>query len=185
MSKRITRRHAVGALASSICLPSIAMSQPTSMPPEVASSLSKAQLQGQASLRFFGLLVYDARLWTPPNFEADRYDSQAFGLELEYARKLEGPAIAERSIAEMKRIGDFSDAQSKAWLGVMLQAFPDVGAKDRLVGMHDGKGGVRFFFNGKPTATLADKDYARLFFGIWLSPRTSSPGLRASLIGQG
>ncbi len=185
MPSHLTRRHALGALATSICLPSIAMSLPSNQPPEVASALNKAQLLGQASLRFFGLLVYDARLWTRADFDAERYDSQAFGLELEYARKLEGMAIAERSIAEMKRIGDFSDAQSKAWLSAMLQAFPDVGAKDRLVGLHDGRGGVRFYFNGKPTATLADKDFARLFFGIWLSPRTSSPALRASLIGQG
>lgn len=180
----LDRRQALCALASTLSAPAMAMTLTTTMPPEVASSLSKAQLQGQASLRFFGLLVYDARLWAPADFDAERYDAQAFGLELEYARKLEGPAIAERSIAEMKRIGDFTEAQSRNWMALMLQAFPNVGARDRLVGVHDGRGGVRFFFNGKQTAAVVDKDYARLFFGIWLSPRTSSPSLRASLIGQ-
>lgn len=153
-------------------------------PAEVAAQLTKAQLRGQANLRFFGLLVYEARLWTAPAFDADSYASQPFALELEYARKLEGSAIAERSIAEMKRVGDFNDAQSRQWLALMMQAFPDVGAKDRLVGLHDGKGRVRFYFNGKLTADINDKDYARLFFGIWLSPKTSAPALRAALMGQ-
>ncbi len=157
----------------------------TAIPAEVTTGLSQAQLLGRANLRFFGLLVYEARLWTPPTFDPQRYDSQAFALELEYARKLSGPDIAERSIAEMRRVGDFSEAQSKAWLAFMMQAFPNVGAQDRLTGVHDGRGGVRFFFNGKQTAATTDKDYARLFFGIWLSPKTSAPALRASLIGQG
>lgn len=167
--------HAMNAITESAA---------TAQPPEVASHLGKAQLRGRASLRFFGLLVYEARLWTGPTFDADNYASQPFALELEYARKLEGPAIAERSIAEMRRVGDFSEAQSRQWLALMMQAFPNVGAKDRLVGVHDGKGRVRFYFNGKLTTDINDKDYARLFFGIWLSNKTSAPALRAALMGQ-
>jgi hypothetical protein len=40
------------------------------------------------------------------------------------------------------------------------------------------------YFNGKPTAAINDKAFARLFFGIWLSPKTSAPGLRNALIGK-
>ena len=156
----------------------------TTVPAEVASDLKQVQLRGRAPLRFFGLLVYEARLWAQPAFEAERYDQLPFALELEYARKLEGPAIAERSIAEMRRVGEFTEAQSKAWLAFMNQAFPNVGAQDRLTGVHDGAGGVRFYFNGKQTAATQDKAYARLFFGIWLSPKTSAPGLRNALIGK-
>lgn len=176
----LTPLHAPSALAMNATVSSLIVA-----PAEVTAGLSQAQLQGRANLRFFGLLVYEARLWTAPTFDPQRYDSQAFALELEYARKLNGPDIAERSIAEMKRVGDFSEAQSKTWLAFMMQAFPNVGAQDRLTGIHDGRGGVRFFFNGKQTAVTADKDFARLFFGIWLSPKTSAPALRASLIGQG
>lgn len=157
---------------------------PTTAPTEVVSDLQRAQLRGRAPLRFFGLLVYEARLWTASAFEPERYDQLPFALELEYARKLEGDAIAERSVAEMRRVGEFTDAQSKAWLAFMNQAFPNVGAQDRLTGLHDGAGGVRFFFNGKPTAAINDKAFARLFFGIWLSPKTSAPGLRNALIGK-
>lgn len=152
-------------------------------PPEVLAALPKAQLIGKGNLRFFGLLVYEARLWAAPSFKPAAYDTQPFALELEYARKLDGSSIAERSVAEMRRVGSFSDDQARAWLGLMTQAFPNVAAKDRLVGLHDGKGGVRFLYNGKLTANTSDRDYARLFFGIWLDPQTSAPALRQALIG--
>ncbi|MDE1998008.1 MAG: chalcone isomerase family protein [Burkholderiales bacterium] len=185
----LSRRQALLAWTVMSTLPTQAMTTasiaPLHTPPaEVASSLRSARLVGQGNLRFFGLLVYEARLWAAPAFESSQYDSQPFALELQYARKLDGPDIAERSIAEMRRVGDFTEAQSKVWLALMLQAFPNVGAQDRLTGVYDGRGRVRFFFNGKQTAEIQDKDYARLFFGIWLSPKTSAPALRSALVGQ-
>lgn len=157
---------------------------PIVAPAEVVTAIQAAQLHGRAPLRFFGLLVYEARLWTQLVFDATRYDQLPFALELEYARKLEGAAIAERSIAEMRRVDNFSEVQAKKWLALMTQAFPDVKAQDRLTGVHDGAGSVRFYFNGKETAAIQDKSFARLFFGIWLSPKTSSPALRSALIHQ-
>ena len=44
--------------------------------------------------------------------------------------------------------------------------------------------GARFFFNGRASGELAEAEFARLFFGIWLSPRTSEPALREQLLGR-
>lgn len=153
-------------------------------PAEVSDAVSRPRLVGHGSLRFFGLQVYEARLWAAPSFDArQRYDSQPFALELLYARKLDGAAIAERSIAEMKRVGPFGAAQAKAWLTAMTQAFPPVVAGDRLVGVNSGGGAVRFFHNGHETAALEDAEFGRLFFGIWLAAQTSAPALREALLG--
>lgn len=180
---RLSRRAVIaGALSNLIGRPMQALATP--LPPsELRTELPRARLIGQGTLRFFGLLVYEARLWAPQKFQADRYEQQAFALELTYARKLDGEAIAERSIAEMRRIAPFADAQEKRWLAAMKIAFPDVGANDRLLGFNNGQGGVRFFHNGRLTTQLEDHEYARLFFGIWLAPQTSAPALRASLLG--
>ncbi len=155
----------------------------STLPAEVTAALPRARLVGHGSLRFFGLQVYEARLWAAPGFDGQRYDSQPFALELLYSRKLDGAAIAERSIAEMKRVAPFGAAQSKAWLAAMTQAFPSVVAGDRLVGLQAGGGRVRFFHNGRETAAIDDADFGRLFFGIWLSPQTSAPALRDALLG--
>ncbi|WP_419964754.1 chalcone isomerase family protein [Pelomonas caseinilytica] len=154
-------------------------------PAELATALPRAQLRGTGVLRFFGLRVYEARLWTSPGFQPDDYARQPFALELVYDRRLEGAAIAERSVAEMRRIGSFDEARAKRWLALMKQAFPDVAATDRLTGLSDGQGEVRFFHNGRETAQTVDADYARLFFGIWLAPQTSAPALRQALLGTG
>lgn len=154
------------------------------VPPEALSRLGTLQLTGQGNLRFFGLLVYDIRLWASSRFMAELYDRHPFVLELQYARKLEGAAIAERSIAEMRRVGSFDEAQAQRWVALMKQAFPNVKAQDRLSGAHDGEGGVQFFFNGQLTGAIHDARFAQLFFGIWLHPKTSAPSLRSALIGD-
>ena len=154
-------------------------------PPEIAAELPTAVLQGRGTLRFFGLAVYEARLWAAAGFEAERYPALPFALELRYARALAGQAIAERSIAEMRRGGSLDDEQARRWQLSMTRAFPNVVAGDRLTGMSQPDGTTRFFHNGQPTSTLVDPAFARRFFGIWLATTTSEPGLRRQLIGQG
>jgi len=181
MSRRLSFQLAAAvALTPCTMLPALA---DIPVPAEVKSALPQARLQGSGVLRFFGLRVYEARLWTAPGFVADDYARQPFALELIYDRRLEGQAIAERSVAEMRRVGTFDEATAKRWLALMVKAFPDVVANDRLLGLHDGQGDVSFFHNGKLTAQLVDADYARLFFGIWLARQSSAPALREALLG--
>lgn len=155
----------------------------TPPPPEVASELPAATLQGNATMRFFGLAIYEVRLWAAAGFAPERYDTQPFALELRYARRLDGAAIAERSIAEMRRAGPVDDMQARVWQSAMTRAFPDVIAGDRLTGVNQADGTTRFFHNERPTAGISDPEFARRFFGIWLAPTTSEPALRRRLIG--
>lgn len=163
-----------------------AAAAPVAAPPAEAAALGSAvRLQGRGALRFFGLLVYEARLWVGTGFTADRFDSHAFALELQYARELEGAAIAQRSTVEMRRPGTATDSQLRAWQTAMLRAFPDVAPGDRLTGVHVPGEATRFFHNGRPTSSVADPTFARAFFGIWLAATTSEPRLRQQLIGPG
>ena len=152
-------------------------------PPELREELPAARLAGQGRLRFFGLSVYDARLWltTAPGPEPW---VQPLALELAYTRDLVGAQIAERSLTEMRRVGEVSPPQAERWLAQMRQLFPDVRAGDRITGVHRPGEGARFFLNGRRLGEVADAAFARLFFAIWLSPRTSEPGLRAQLLGE-
>ena len=190
---RAHRRQALAWGAACALVPSLtamsklthAMTTTADLPIELRSTLPAGRLVGKGVLRFFGLRVYEARLWAAPGFPPGDYARHPFALELVYDRKLEGMAIAERSIAEMRRVGSFTEEQARQWLELMKQAFPDVQAQDRLLGLNDGQGEVRFFHNGRQTAQLRDAEYARLFFGIWLSPQTSAPAMRSSLLGLG
>jgi hypothetical protein len=156
---------------------------PLAPPPECGVAAAQWQLIGQGALQFFGVSVYQARLWAAPGFDADRYTCLPFVLAMDYQRRLSAQVIAERSLAEMRRIGSFTEAQASQWLPKMRHAFGDVQAGDRISGQHDGQGELRFARNGQLSGEWIDPDFARLFFGIWLSPLTVVPTLRALLTG--
>ena len=133
-------------------------------------------------LRFWGFDVYDARLWTSPSFRHSQATQFPFALELQYLRRLEGGAIASRSLDEMRRLATLTDAQAQGWLLAMREVFPDVKEGDRITGVNVPGEGVEFWVNGQRVGDVKDTAFANLFFGIWLNERTSEPKLRAQLL---
>lgn len=145
--------------------------------------LAGSRLLGEASLRYWGLQIYHARLWTLPMLQADQVVDHPLVLELQYQRELKGRAIAERSLSEMLRAGPIPEQQSQQWLAHMQRIFPDVKNGDRLTGqLHPGQG-ISFGLNGQPIGRVDDPEFARRFLGIWLAPTTSQPDLRLALLG--
>jgi hypothetical protein len=156
----------------------------TAAPAELAADLPGARLQGSGLLRFFGLKVYEVRLWLGSQPLADDWAATPLALELQYDRTLYGAQIAERSLKEMRRQGDIGAADADRWLGAMKQVFPDVKENDRITGLNLPGVGARFFVNGALKGDIRDPQFARLFFGIWLSEKTSEPALRNALLGR-
>jgi hypothetical protein len=182
-----TRRALLAALCPPVtllALSSAARGQQVAVPPELTRDLAGARLQGQGRLSFLGLHIYDARLWVGETPLSADWHSLPLALELIYARTLKGELIAERSLKEMKRQADLPDARAERWLGGMKQLFPDVKEGDRITGLQLPGVGVRFFINGQAKGELRDAEFARLFFGIWLSDKTSEPALRDALLGK-
>lgn len=176
--------------------PTPTASEATPRPPARTSTVADShplwpgsRLQGEATLRFWGLRIYHARLWTRPDFRAQPQATpladQALLLELQYLRDLQGPAIAERSLQEMRRSPDFPEAQATRWLATLQRLLPDVRAADRLSGQYLPGQGLQFWHNDRPIGRVDDLDLARRFMGIWLAPTTSEPAMRLALLGLG
>lgn len=159
-----------------------AAAAPNLPPAHVADVIPGAIFSGSTRMRFLGFDVYDAALWVAPGFKAAQYGQSALVLELTYLRSLNGRSIAQRSLTEMRRAGEFSEAQEQRWLAAMQVSFPDVKANDRITGVHNPVSGARFWFNGIARAPVNEPEFSRLFFGIWLSPATSEPKLRTALL---
>jgi Chalcone isomerase-like len=173
------------ALLAALLLPAAAWATKPSTPPaEVSASLPGAGLQGTGRLRYLGLHIYDAALWSSAHVTSGDALDTALAIELRYARSLRGALIAERSLDEMKRVGEFSEADGQRWLEAMKQIFPDVKAGDRLTGLHRPREGAAFFVNGRAAGEVRDAQFAQIFFAVWLSPRTSQPALRSALLGK-
>ena len=94
--------------------------------------------------------------------------------------------IATRSITEMRRSATISEAQANVWMEEMQRVIPNVKPGDRVMGIHRPKigteGGAQFWINGRQSGEIRDAEFARLFFGIWLSPKTSEPKMRLALL---
>ena len=136
---------------------------------------------GSGELRFLGLAIYQARLWVSPAFEASDYAMHPLALELTYQRGFSAAAIAKRSLQEMQRIGPITAQQAARWQQALQTALPDVKRGDRLLGVYQPGAGALFKMGGRVVGEVPDAEFARLFFGIWLSPHTSEPALRQAL----
>jgi hypothetical protein len=161
-------------------LPLFAQAMPP-LPQAVAGRLPGVSLAGKGQLRWFGLHIYDAALWTRsdvPNVENE------FALDIHYARNIPAQRLVATSAKEIRRLGLGNDALLDAWSAEMARVFPDISKGDRLTGVNMPGKGVEFYHNGRFAGLIKDAQFARAFFSIWLDPRTREPGLRKSLVGQ-
>jgi hypothetical protein len=157
--------------------------QTASLPPPVVADMAETKSltqRGDAVMRFFGLKVYDIRLWTPSK---PHRDEDLFALELVYDLGLKGAEIAKRSADEMRKIGYRDEAKLKRWTDAMARIFPDVKQGDTLIGVSVPGKEARFYSRDKFIAAVPDPEFAQAFFGIWLSEKTSEPKLRERLLG--
>lgn len=145
------------------------------------------RLQGEGEMRWFGLSLYQARLWVPPRerfpLEGTPEPGLSFALELRYARDFDGDRLAGASIDELRRLGWADKSQLERWGVELAKVFPNVKQGEVIVGRHLAGGAAEFFHQGQRTGRIDDPQLATAFFAIWLDPRTREPQLRARLLG--
>lgn len=149
--------------------------------PDIAADVPGARVAGQGGFTWFGMKIYDARLWVG---DAGYVPDAPFALELRYARALSGARIAEASAGQMEKTGGGTPDQRAAWLSRMRALFPDVKEGSTITGVFLPGGAVRFHLDGADLGTIAEPGFAQAFAGIWLSPRTTAPRLREALLKQ-
>jgi hypothetical protein len=162
------------------------LASPVGSPPApVAAAIAGPRLAGEGPLRWFGLRVYQARLWVGADgLDPERLQRTPFALDLQYSRAIGGAAIAEASHREIARLGHGTEPQRQRWLDAMRRIFPDVGEGDRLTGVHQPGAGVSFFKNDRRVGGIDDPAFAAAFFSIWLDARTVAPELRSALLAR-
>ena len=65
----------------------------------------------------------------------------------------------------------------------MKRVFPDVKEGTQLVGLYQPGGATQFLRDGQPAGDIADPEFGKAFFSIWLHPKTSATKLRVALFG--
>ena len=164
-------------LAAALLAPLAVLAQ--TLPLSLADPKLDLREAGTGLLRYWGLQIYQARLWVSNGrFNID----QPFALGMRYVRAFSGAAIAQSSSDEIRRLNLGTEAQRTQWDEAMRRVIPEIKAGDELLGMHWPQKGLEFFANGRTLGVIEDPAFARAFFAIWFDPRTRSTELRSALL---
>lgn len=152
-------------------------------PVAIADAMPNARISGEGKFTWFGLKLYDARLWVSDvGLELGQFSNTPFALDIHYSRSLDGKAIAEQSAKEIETLAFGDDSARSRWRDAMIRLFPNVSKGDRLIGIHLPGKATRFWLNGKALGSVDDPEFGSAFFAIWLDPRTKAPRLRQAMI---
>ena len=153
------------------------------LPAATANQFTHARNMGEATMRWFGLKLYDAQLWSEKTPQQFNYRTDRHVLELTYDKSFDGPKIAEKSREEIENQGVGTPQQLQQWQKKLTDAIPDVQKDTRLAALFTPGKGLTLYRDGQLQAELNDPELAVAFMGIWLDTRTSEPKLRERLIG--
>lgn len=173
----VTRMNRVGGVVLLACA---LTASANSLPEQITRDVKGLSVRGEAVMRFFGLKVYDVRLWTPMKPFSH---AEPFAVELVYDMALKGKDIADRSVKEMRQQGYSDDVKLRRWGDEMTRLFPDIQQGDTLIGVSIPSKEARFYNREKLIGSVADPEFAKAFFDIWLSEKSSEPRLRQKLLG--
>lgn len=169
----------VPLLASLFLMSGVAQAKPA----ELQGVVQAREPYGRSSLTWLFLKAYDVTLWTDaPTWSMDA----TFALSIQYNMSFSSEEIVERTLSEMKKVApNLTDRQLAQFAKPLGQLMPAVKSGDRLSAVHIPGRPVQFFLNGKGTGQMEADGFAAPFFGIWLSPRSSEPGIREDLLRLG
>ena len=139
------------------------------------------KLIGEGTLKVLMWEVYDLRLYTDG---ASFSWKNKFMLEFDYKRELKRERVIDASLKEFKLQPNVTDKDIKAWEVYLEQVIQPVQKDTKAIVMWVPEGQIVFNYEGSPTSTIENEDFARAFLNIWLGEKTSRPKLRSQLLGN-
>lgn len=151
------------------------------IPIPVQKNLSAYNLIGEAPMKFMGLKVYDAALWS----EAKEFSyDKRFAIHIKYNMSFTKENLAERSIDEIEINHDLSSRERREYLEKLNEIFVNIKKGDEKVALFDPKNGVTLFYNNQKIGEISSLKFARLFVDIWLDEKGSHPKVTKKLLGK-
>ena len=142
----------------------------------VGQALPGAELRGQATFRFLGLPLYQARLYTPGGQPLDWQKELA--LELTYLRKIPEADLIESTLQEFSRTGAPLPVKDQ-----LSRCFDDVGKGDRYLAVSNGPDEIMFWRNERQMCALTHPQIKQRFMTIFLGDNTRSQSFTRKLQG--
>lgn len=153
------------------------------LPDPVAQGPYALQQVGSGNLRWLGMQIYEASLWTANG----RYDGLAPGepvaLSLWYGRAFRRDELLRITGTAWKLLGETPPSQQQKWLAALRGVWFDVAKGHNLTAVVVPGRETRFYDQQRLLGRVDDPDFGPAFLAIWLHPRSVVGDLRVALLG--
>jgi hypothetical protein len=153
------------------------------LPEPVAREPYVFQPVGGGDLRWFGMKIYDASLWSLDG-RFDGLDSrQPLALSLWYGREFSRDELLRITGTAWALLDETTQAQQQQWLASLRGLWTDVAKGHNLTAVVMPGGETRFYDHRRLLGRIADPQFGPAFLAIWLHPRSVVGDLRTELLG--
>jgi hypothetical protein len=136
---------------------------------------------GQGTMSWLFMDIYQAALFSADgSYQPGQYPQ---ALSIRYQRDISKQALLKATRQEWQKLS-VDERLYRDWLHKLSQLWPEIKDGDNLTFLVANNGHGDFYHNGTWLGRIDSPAFSEAFLSIWLSPRTSEPGLRRQLLGE-
>lgn len=136
---------------------------------------------GRAKFTFLFWDIYKSTLFTKTGIYDDTLSDDLI-YKIEYLQDITAKELIIRTVEQWQHL-KINESQYQQFIPLLEVIWPDIKSGDSLTLYRSELASV-FYFNDKKIGAIANNKFGQLFVDIWLSPNTSEPELRKSLLAQ-
>jgi hypothetical protein len=156
------------------------------LPTSLVAEGFAAQRVGAGTLKWFGLDIYDAALWTPDGTFSGSY-AEPVAFTLSYRRSFSRDRLIDITRTAWRELALADEVQRQRWSGQLATIWIDVRKGSSMTTLVLPTGETRFYSADRMLGRIDDPAFGPAFLSIWLDERvadTALGNLRADLLNQ-
>ncbi|WP_299267846.1 chalcone isomerase family protein [uncultured Psychrosphaera sp.] len=124
--------------------------------------------------------IYNSHLFTKSGRYEENSDQDVI-FKIEYLKDISADELIKRTVEQWQHL-KYKKSDYEAFIPRLKSLWPNISAGDSLT-LYRNNQSTEFYFNNMNIGVIDNEEFYKLFLAIWLSPDTSEPELRQSLIG--
>jgi hypothetical protein len=161
----------------------IAPLRAAALPEPVLEQGYALQQVGAGELRWLGMAIYQASLWTSSGRFTGFGPQETVALSLDYQRAFKRDDLIRITDTAWRRLGTTDPAQRERWLADLRRTWADVVPGQNVTTVVVPNGPTRFYDRRGRFGQVDDPAFGPAFLSIWLDPRSVVGDLRIRLLG--
>jgi hypothetical protein len=177
----------LGILALASCGGSVIAAAQASLPAPLVAEGFNAQRVGVGVLKWFGLEIYEAALWTPDGTFAGAFTDEPVAFTLSYRRSFSRDRLIDITRTAWQELALADEEQQQRWARELTTIWADVRKGSNMTTLVLPSGETRFYDAERLLGRIDDPAFGPAFLRIWLDARvadTALGDLRADLLNR-